>query len=283
MGARVLVVEDESIVAMGIKHKLQNLGHSVVDMVATGEDAIKSARENHPEIILMDIVLKGEIDGIEATQIIRKKQDIPVIYLTAYADEEMLSRAKVTEPYGYIIKPFKSSEINANIEMAIYKHASSKKQNEILKKRILADFYDFILRAMPGSTTPDETEMRKLLANVFADRMELDMRPGFDKALSDNSIDYDSAEEIFEAYVDWITSVFSDLGIRIGLKSETTSFFIEFDNCPWIDESCKNPIFCLNCQSMINSSFKWTNLEGEINRRSTIASGSPSCIFSFNL
>ncbi|GAB6056624.1 methanogen output domain 1-containing protein [Methanobacterium alkalithermotolerans] len=283
MGARVLVVEDESIVAMGIKHKLQNLGHSVVDMVATGEDAIKSARENHPEIILMDIVLKGEIDGIEATQIIRKKQDIPVIYLTAYADEEMLSRAKVTEPYGYIIKPFKSSEINANIEMAIYKHASSKKQNEILKKRILADFYDFILRAMPGSTTPDETEMRKLLANVFADRMELDMRPGFDKALSDNSIDYDSAEEIFEAYVDWITSVFSDLGIRIGLKSETTSFFIEFDNCPWIDESCKNPIFCLNCQSMINRSFKWTNLEGEINRRSTIASGSPSCIFSFNL
>lgn len=283
MGARVLVVEDESIVAMGIKHKLQNLGHSVVDMVATGEDAIKSARENHPEIILMDIVLKGEIDGIEATQIIRKKQDIPVIYLTAYADEEMLSRAKVTEPYGYIIKPFKSSEINANIEMAIYKHASSKKQNEILKKRILADFYDFILRAMPGSTTPDETEMRKLLANVFADRMELDMKPGFDKALSDNSIDYDSAEEIFEAYVDWITSVFSDLGIRIGLKSETTSFFIEFDNCPWIDESCKNPIFCLNCQSMINRSFKWTNLEGEINRRSTIASGSPSCIFSFNL
>ncbi len=283
MGARVLVVEDESIVAMGIKHKLQNLGHSVVDMVATGEDAIKSARENHPEIILMDIVLKGEIDGIEATQIIRKKQDIPVIYLTAYADEEMLSRAKVTEPYGYIIKPFKSSEINANIEMAIYKHASSKKQNEILKKRILADFYDFILRAMPGSTTPDETEMRKLLANVFADRMELDMRPGFDKALSDNSIDYDSAEEIFEVYVDWITSVFSDLGIRIGLKSETTSFFIEFDNCPWIDESCKNPIFCLNCQSMINRSFKWTNLEGEINRRSTIASGSPSCIFSFNL
>ncbi|MBU4608054.1 MAG: response regulator, partial [Methanobacterium sp.] len=65
MGARVLVVEDESIVAMGIKHKLQNLGHTVVDMVATGEDAVKSARKNDPEIILMDIVLKGDIDGIE--------------------------------------------------------------------------------------------------------------------------------------------------------------------------------------------------------------------------
>ncbi|MBU4534295.1 MAG: methanogen output domain 1-containing protein [Euryarchaeota archaeon] len=285
MGARVLVVEDESIVAMGIKHKLQNLGHTVVDMVATGEDAVKSARKNDPEIILMDIVLKGDIDGIEATHIIREKQDIPVIYLTAYADEEMLSRAKVTEPYGYIIKPFKSSEINANIEMAIYKHASSKKQNEILKKRILADFYDFILRAMPGSSTPNETEMRKLLANIFADRMELDMKPGFDKAFSDKNIDSDSseAEEIFETYVEWITTIFSDLGIRIGLKSETTSFFIEFDNCPWIEESRKNPIFCLNCQSMINRSFSWTNLEGEINRRSTIASGSSSCIFALNL
>ncbi|MBV1766709.1 MAG: methanogen output domain 1-containing protein, partial [Methanobacterium sp.] len=142
-----------------------------------------------------------------------------------------------------------------------------------------------ILRAMPGSSTPNETEMRKLLANIFADRMELDMKPGFDKAFSDKNIDSDSseAEEIFETYVEWITTIFSDLGIRIGLKSETTSFFIEFDNCPWIEESRKNPIFCLNCQSMINRSFSWTNLEGEINRRSTIASGSSSCIFALNL
>jgi CheY-like chemotaxis protein len=105
--SRILVVEDEAIVAMGIKQKLEDLGHHVVDTVYTGEDAVETALKTEPDLILMDIVLKGSMDGIEAAAKIRKQLDIPVIYLTAYSDEEVLERARMTEPYGYIIKPLK--------------------------------------------------------------------------------------------------------------------------------------------------------------------------------
>ncbi len=284
VNARVLVVEDESIVAMGIKHKLENLGHKVVEMVPSGEKAVKAAEQHKPDIILMDIVLKGDMDGIEAAQIIHDTLDIPIIYLTAYADEEMLRRARVTEPYGYIIKPFKTSELNANIEMAIYKHQYSLKERDVIKKRILADFHDFILRSMPTSSSQSEVEMRQLLLNIFAQRLEEDMRPGFESKMSELGINYDSDPgDILEAYMDWITELLSSLGIRVGINSKTSRIYLEFDNCPWINESKQNPIFCLNCQAMLKRSFDWTNLEGDVKRKATIASGAPNCIFSFNL
>ncbi|UTB32846.1 MAG: response regulator [Methanobacterium sp. ERen5] len=134
---RIMIVEDESIVAMGIKHKLEDLGYDVVGIVATGEGAVKTALKTVPDLILMDIVLKGDLDGIEAAQQIHKHQDTPIIYITAYSDEEVLERARITEPYGYILKPFKKSEINANIQMAIYKHKKDRKRSEETKKEFL--------------------------------------------------------------------------------------------------------------------------------------------------
>src|SRR5690606_38383489 len=122
-GERIMVVEDESILAMLIKRKLQNWGYEVVDWVDTGEEAVKNAEKYKPDLILMDIVLKGDMDGIEAAQRIREKVDIPIIYLTAYSNDEVLKRAQETEPYGYILKPFREGEVNANIKMALYKHS----------------------------------------------------------------------------------------------------------------------------------------------------------------
>jgi DNA-binding LytR/AlgR family response regulator len=130
----VLVVEDESIVSKDIQHSLKKLGYNVVGAASTGEKAVELALETNPDIVLMDIMLKGEMNGIQAADEIRSKINIPVIYLTAYADEGTLSRAKVTEPYGYIIKPFKEIDIHTSIEMAIYKH---KKEREIRKERDL--------------------------------------------------------------------------------------------------------------------------------------------------
>ena len=130
----VLVVEDESIVSKDIQHSLKKLGYNVVGAAATGEQAVKLAVETQPDIILMDIMLKGEMNGIEAATQIRQETNIPVIFLTAYADESTLSKAKVTQPYGYIIKPFKEIDIHTSIEMALYKH---KKEAEVLKERDL--------------------------------------------------------------------------------------------------------------------------------------------------
>ena len=135
----VLVVEDESIVAKDIQNSLKKLGYSVPSVENTGEDAIDAAGQYKPNLILMDIMLKGEISGIEAAEQIRTRYQIPVIFLTAYADESTLSKAKVTEPYGYIIKPFKEIDLHTSIEMALYKHG---KEQEVRKER---DLYSSIV------------------------------------------------------------------------------------------------------------------------------------------
>lgn len=128
---KVLVVEDESIVSKDIQNSLVILGYTVVGSAATGERAIELANEVKPDIVLMDIMLKGTMNGIEAADNIRKNLRIPIIFLTAYTDDATLSKAKITEPFGYIIKPFKEIDLHTNIEMAIYKHA---KEVEVLKE-----------------------------------------------------------------------------------------------------------------------------------------------------
>lgn len=130
----VLVVEDESIVSKDIQHSLTKLGYTVVGAASTGEKALEIAREFQPDIILMDIMLKGEMNGIQVAEIVRKELNIPIIFLTAYADEATLSKAKITEPYGYIIKPFKEIDLHTSIEMGIYKH---QKERELEKERDL--------------------------------------------------------------------------------------------------------------------------------------------------
>lgn len=125
--ARVLIVEDEGIEALDIRRRLVSLGYPTPDIVFSGEDAVKTAGETRPDLILMDIMLRGEIDGVTAAEQIHGRFDIPVIYLTAYADEDTLKRARITEPYGYIVKPFRDREVHITIDMALYKHTMEKK------------------------------------------------------------------------------------------------------------------------------------------------------------
>jgi diguanylate cyclase (GGDEF)-like protein/PAS domain S-box-containing protein len=127
---RILVVEDEVIIAQDLKMRLQKMGYNVPLMVATGEDAIEKTREINPDIILMDIMLIGQMDGIEAGRQIRERYYVPVIYLTAYADESMINRAKLTEASGYLMKPVAEKELHSTIEMALYKHKTEKKLKE---------------------------------------------------------------------------------------------------------------------------------------------------------
>lgn len=128
----ILIVEDESIIAKDIQNSLKKLGYTIAGICSSGEDAVKTAEEKKPDIVLMDIMLKGGISGIEAAEQIRKNFNIPIIYLTAYADENTLSKAKITEPYGYIIKPFKEIDIYTSIEMALHKH---EKETDVKKER----------------------------------------------------------------------------------------------------------------------------------------------------
>lgn len=128
--SRILIVEDEGIIAKDIQSTLNRSGYSVVGIASSGEEAIKKAMEIHPDLVLMDIVLKGAMDGVEAAEHIRDHFDIPVVYLTAYSDDTTLQRAKITEPFGYILKPFQEKELYTTIEMAIYKHTTQRKLKE---------------------------------------------------------------------------------------------------------------------------------------------------------
>jgi PAS domain S-box-containing protein len=127
---RILVVEDESVVAKDIQWSLRSLGYNICGWASSGEEALEKVGSLKPDLVLMDIVLKGGIDGVEAAEHIRTNFDIPVVYLTAYADEHTLQRAKVTEPFGYILKPFEERELHTTIEVALYKHKMEKRMKE---------------------------------------------------------------------------------------------------------------------------------------------------------
>lgn len=128
----VLVVEDESIVSKDIQLTLKKLGYEVVGSATTGENAVELALSLEPDVILMDIMLKGAMSGVEAAESIQKEISVPIIFLTAYADDVTLNKAKKIRPYGYIIKPFKQMDLHTTIEIAIYKH---KKNVEVIKER----------------------------------------------------------------------------------------------------------------------------------------------------
>jgi two-component system cell cycle sensor histidine kinase/response regulator CckA len=125
-GGRILVVEDEAIVAGDIKGRLETMGYEVVGTASTADDAVKKAGSFSPELALMDIRLAGNADGIEAAGVLRRRYDIPSIFITAYADEETLTRARATEPLGYLVKPFQDRELHATIEMALYRHQAER-------------------------------------------------------------------------------------------------------------------------------------------------------------
>ncbi|MGE5410562.1 MAG: PAS domain S-box protein [Clostridiales bacterium] len=136
--ARIMIVEDEAIIAMDIKRRVLSLGYDVIATASAASECISKLDTVKPDLILMDIILKGQMDGIEAAQIIKTKFGIPIIYLTAHADEKTLHRAKITQPYGYILKPFEIRDLQTTIEIALYKHAMEAKLAESeLKYRTL--------------------------------------------------------------------------------------------------------------------------------------------------
>ncbi len=162
---RILIVEDEKIIALDLQRRLERFGYSICDTAAEGEEAVRKAREHRPDIILMDIMLAGAVDGIEAAKVIKRELQIPVIFLTAYADERTLERAKEAEPFGYILKPFKERELYTTIDIAIYKYKIDKKlkQQERLFSAILHSVHDGIV------ATGMNTEI--LFMNPIAEKM----------------------------------------------------------------------------------------------------------------
>ncbi len=131
--AQVLIVEDEKTIAKFVEIHLKNMGYGVTGIADTGELALEKIKERLPDIVLMDIMLKGDMDGIETAKIVRDQFGAPVIYLSACNDNETLERAKITEPFGYLNKPFEDRELQIVIEIALYKRKMEKEQQKLIK------------------------------------------------------------------------------------------------------------------------------------------------------
>ncbi|MEW6721178.1 MAG: PAS domain S-box protein [Thermodesulfobacteriota bacterium] len=129
-GPTILIVEDEAIVAADLEGKLGRLGYEVIGIASDGGEAVEAALRLRPQLVLMDIKLEGDVDGIDAVRAIRERYDVPVIYLTAHSDAATISRAKVTGPAGYVLKPFEERDLVAQIELGLYKHQADRRLEE---------------------------------------------------------------------------------------------------------------------------------------------------------
>lgn len=156
MKAKLLIVEDEAFIALEIKTRLQKMGYEVCGVVSHGEDAIQQAEAMRPDLVLMDIRLKGEMSGIDAAVVIREKSRIPIVYLTSHADEETLELAKWTTPSGYLLKPFQEKDLRIGIEMALHKHAMERQLLESEEKfRLVTESIDDVF----WLSSPDFSEL----------------------------------------------------------------------------------------------------------------------------
>ena len=158
---RILIVEDETIIASDLQESLIDIGFDVISIVTTGEEAVEIVQKVLPDIILMDIILEGKMDGTEAAEIIREKYNIPVIFITAYSDDEKLLKAKKSNPYGYIIKPFDEKVLYSNIMMAISNFEINKKQQE---KYLLIDKK---LKHLKKNNSLITNQLRKMVKHNF--------------------------------------------------------------------------------------------------------------------
>lgn len=163
--ASIMVVEDEGIVARDLSNRLNQLGYQVPSISMSGEDALKQAAALRPDLVLMDINLRGGIDGVETAAKLRDRHNIPVVYLTAYSDSVTLDRAKRTEPYGYLLKPFVEPELQAVIEVALHKHQCERdKQNDQSKN-------DLVAKAAPDAVMLLDTEGNIMELNPAAEQI----------------------------------------------------------------------------------------------------------------
>jgi PAS domain S-box-containing protein len=163
--AKILVVEDESIIALDIASRLRSLGYTVPAMASSGEEAIEKVAQICPDLVLMDINLKNGMDGIEAASRIQAYSDVPVIYLTAHADDATIQRAKLAQPFGYVLKPVEENELHTNIEMALYRHRMEKKLKES------ESWLSTTLNSIGDAVIATDTQARIQLLNSVAERL----------------------------------------------------------------------------------------------------------------
>ncbi len=246
--AKIMIVEDEIIVAEDIKDILKKAGYVITSIAASGQEAVEKASEIRPDLVLMDIMLEGDIDGIDTAEKLKDKYNIPVVFITAYTDQETLQKAKMIEPYGYIIKPFEAVELRTIIELALFKHKKDKessssngegKRNKKKDKRDIKNKkmfskkqYEIINVALDIIS---KEGIQKLTLKNITDRM----------GLTESSIyrHFKSKSDILVAIIKTIEESFNDSFNKISNSNDSSLERLKMIVFEWFDKYSKNQSF----------------------------------------
>ena len=217
MSNNVLIVEDEAIVGLELRDNVERLGHNVVDVSDTAEGAVKIALTKHPDLIIMDVRLKGRMDGVEAATLIRKSVDVPVIFLTAYSGDEILSRASIAEPYGYLLKPVEEQQLASAIRVAMYKHHKDTNRREGFRS------FSAILRALPNAVVVTDSGLTVRYLNKRAEELlDISTRKAIKRPVRDiihlgeTILDRDGVEAFDEVLSDGRTVLLGEQTLTLG-------------------------------------------------------------------
>jgi len=179
-----MIVEDEAVIALRLQQRLKSMGFDVAGVAYSGEEAVESARDLRPDLILTNIMIPGKLDGIQVAEIVKSALDIPVIFLTAYSEDKIIERAKQAESYGYIVKPFQNRELKSAIEFALYKKDMERRLKE--SKIQLQKAHDELERSVIERTNDLEIKTKSLRVLNASMKVLLEKRMGGRILLKDN-------------------------------------------------------------------------------------------------
>jgi two-component system, response regulator PdtaR len=273
---KILVVEDDFITAMEIKRLLETSGYQPYS-ASSSDDAIKKSVELKPDLILMDIRIKGKNDGIKTTRKIKELIDVPVIYLTAYTDHELMESIKLTRPAACILKPFESNELINNIEIALYTHNTDLNHNKAIKDGKII-FYGMIGHLLAASMDLDKKNRFMI---EFSKNFEENIKTSFlNNALK---LRTDTKNRDLHIYICCLSHLLSNLGFINNRMSNESKGYMIINNCPWKADNHINEIFCSVCKTITQLTFSWMDLQGHINLENSFLTNDSFCGFRFEL
>ena len=194
---KIIVVDDEVVIALGLQERLTTMGYEVIDIAHTGEEAVEKARSLQPDLMLLDIMIPEKLDGITVAEIVKAELDIPVIFITAFSEDQIIDRAKQAEPYGYIIKPFQDRELKAAIEVALYKKEMEQRLREAEEQ--LQKAHDELERRVEERTRELEVQKNSLEEINTAMKVLLKKREDDKTEIEDNILS--NVKTLIEPYV----------------------------------------------------------------------------------
>ena len=275
-GYKVLVVEDDFITAMEIKRLLESYGYYCYS-ASSSDDAFEKAVEIKPDLILMDVKIRGKDDGIETTKKIKELIDVPVIYLTAYTDHDLIESIKLTRPSACILKPFETKELISNIEIALYTHNTDLN----LKKGILND--SIIFYAMIGNILASKLDLNKKnrFLTEFSRNFEKNLKPTFMKETGKLKTKTENRD--LPIYIICLSHLLSNLGFINNSMSNDYNGYMTINKCPWKTDKHTKEIFCSICKIITKLTFSWMDLEGQIKLENSLLNNDCFCGFRFEL